>query len=81
MHSVEFAEYISLSQNRHKFIENMFDVNKSQRPSMGVFHKIGSICSCIRPFCPKKPKELCLCFCTVIELIVVCRRVVSEQSL
>ena len=30
------------------------------------------------PFCPKKPTEFCFCLC---ELIVVCRRVVSEQSL
>ena len=33
-------------------------------------------------FCPRKPTEFCICLCTVIELIVVvCRRVVSEQSL
>ena len=34
----------------------------------------------LKPFCPKKPFEFCFCLCTVIELIV-CRRVVSEQSL
>ena len=32
-------------------------------------------------FCPKKPTVFCFCLCTVIELNVVCRRVVSEQSL
>ena len=31
----------------------------------------------LKPFCSKKPTEFCFC----IELIVVCRRAVSEQSL
>ena len=35
----------------------------------------------LKPFCPKKPTEFCFCLGTVIELIVVCRRVVSERSL
>ena len=35
----------------------------------------------LKPFCPTKPTEFCFCLCTVIELIVVCRRVVSERSL
>ena len=36
-------------------------------------------CRRLKPFFPKKPTEFCFCLCTVIELIVVCRRVVSEQ--
>ena len=32
-------------------------------------------------FSPRRQRNFCFCLCTVIELIVVCRRVVSERSL
>ena len=62
MHSVEYVEYISLSQNRHKFIQNTFDVNQSQRPSMGVFHEIGSIFHAFPHFVPRSLRNFAFAF-------------------